>query len=93
MPLTVTILTYLLFSLIWADYGVLGYDHLDVYRARLESNIERLEDRRGELWLIAPDLDLMIHGGAPLPPDLKAQALRVKEVILDIMHRSAAGRF
>lgn len=49
MPLTVTILTYLLFSLIWADYGVLGYEHLDAYKGRLESNIERLEDRRGEL--------------------------------------------
>ncbi len=49
MPLTVTILTYLLFSLIWADYGVLGYEHLDAYRVRLESNIERLEGRRTEL--------------------------------------------
>lgn len=49
MPLTVTIVTYLLFSLIWADYGVLGYADLDAYRGRLETNIERLEDRRAEL--------------------------------------------
>ncbi len=49
MPLTVTIFTYLLLSLIWADYGVLGYAHLDAYRGRLESNIERLEDRQAEL--------------------------------------------
>ena len=49
LPLTVTILTYLLLSLIWADYGVLGYERLEAYKARLESNIERLEDRQSEL--------------------------------------------
>jgi cell division protein FtsB len=49
VPLTVTIVTYLLFSLIWDDYGVLGYADLDAYRGRLETNIERLEDRRAEL--------------------------------------------
>ncbi len=49
MPLTVTILTYLLFSLIWAEYGVLGYARLETYRGRLESNIDRLDDRQAEL--------------------------------------------
>jgi uncharacterized protein (DUF302 family) len=68
-------------------------DYSDAYSAYLPCRITLLEDRRGKLWLIAPDMDLMIHGGAPLPPDLRSETLRVKAVILDIMHRGAAGRF
>ncbi|MFP4373210.1 MAG: septum formation initiator family protein [Spirochaetaceae bacterium] len=49
VPLTVTILTYLLLSLVWADYGVLAYERLGAYKARLEANVERLEGRRDEL--------------------------------------------
>lgn len=49
VPATVTILTYLLLSLVWADYGVLAHDRLDAYRGRLERNIERLEERQREL--------------------------------------------
>ena len=35
----------------------------------------------------------MIHGGQELPPALKEEALQVKEIILDIMNRGAAGEF
>lgn len=68
-------------------------DYRDAYSAYLPCRVTLLEDREGRLWLIAPDMDLMIHGGAPLPTELKAEALRVRETILDIMSRGAAGAF
>jgi hypothetical protein len=36
---------------------------------------------------------MMIYGGKPLPPELKEEALKVREVILDIMKRGASGAF
>jgi hypothetical protein len=39
------------------------------------------------------NLDLMIHGGEPLPPELKDQALRVRDTIREIMNGAAAGEF
>ncbi|MGD2081822.1 MAG: DUF302 domain-containing protein [Chromatiales bacterium] len=68
-------------------------DYSDAYAACLPCRITLLEDLEGRLWLIAMNMDLMIHGGAPLPPDLKADALKVKEVMLDIMSRGARGAF
>jgi hypothetical protein len=38
-------------------------------------------------------MDLMIYGGKPLPPELKKEAMQVKEIILDIMNRGAHGEF
>jgi hypothetical protein len=38
-------------------------------------------------------MDMMIYGGKQLPTELKAQAMEVKEQILDIMHRGASGEF
>jgi len=39
------------------------------------------------------NLDLMIHGGRELPPELKEQALKVREAIYDIMKAAASGEF
>ncbi len=68
-------------------------DYSDAFSAYLPCRITLLEDAEGKLWLYALDMDLMIHGGAQLPPELKARALKVKDVILDIMRRGAAGEF
>ena len=38
-------------------------------------------------------MDMMIYGGEPLPPELKTEAMKVKEYILDIMKRGATGAF
>jgi hypothetical protein len=38
-------------------------------------------------------MDIMIHGGKELPPELKEEALQVKEIILDIINRGAEGDF
>jgi uncharacterized protein (DUF302 family) len=68
-------------------------DYSDAYSAYLPCRITLLEDKAGKLWLTALNMDMMIYGGEPLPPELKAEALQVKEQILDIMNRGAAGEF
>jgi uncharacterized protein (DUF302 family) len=68
-------------------------DYSDAFSAYLPCRITLLEDTSGKLWLYTLNMDLMIHGGEELPPALKEEALKVKEIILDIMNRGAAGEF
>jgi len=68
-------------------------DYSDAYSAYLPCRITMIEDKQGKLWLISLNMDLMIYGGATLPPELKAEAIKVKEIILDIMNRGSTGEF
>jgi len=68
-------------------------DYDDAFSAYLPCRIVMVEDKQHRLWLYTLNLDLMIHGGRPLPPKLAAEANRVKKVITEIMHRAAAGEF
>ncbi len=68
-------------------------DYSDAYSAYLPCRVTLIEDQAGKLWLVALNMDLMIYGGAPLPPELKQEAIQVKEYILDIMNRGATGEF
>jgi uncharacterized protein (DUF302 family) len=68
-------------------------DHSDAYAAYLPCRITLMEDTEGKLWLITLNMDMMIYGGEPLPPELKEEAIKVKEYILDIMNRGATGDF
>ncbi|MCW8824795.1 MAG: DUF302 domain-containing protein [Gammaproteobacteria bacterium] len=68
-------------------------DYSDAFSAYLPCRITMIEDKQGKLWLISLNMDLMIYGGAPLPPALKEEAMKVKEIILDIMKRGATGEF
>jgi len=68
-------------------------DYRDSFSAYLPCRITMVEDQSGKLWLFTLNMDLMIHGGEPLPPELKAEALAVKEMIEEIMQRGAAGDF
>ena len=65
----------------------------DAFSAYLPCRISLLEDKTGNLWLYSLNMDLMIHGGIPLPDELKKEALNVKRIILDIMKRGASGEF
>ncbi len=65
----------------------------DAFSAYLPCRITLLEDKTGKLWLYSLNMDLMIHGGTPLPQELKKEALNVKKIILDIMNRGASGEF
>ena len=68
-------------------------DYNDAYSAYLPCRIALVEDKSGQAYLYSLNMDLMIYGGKPLPPALKEEAMKVKEIILDIMHRGASGDF
>ena len=68
-------------------------DFSDAFSAYLPCRVAMVEDKQGKVWLYTLNMDLMIHGGTPLPADLKAEAEKVKETILSIMHRGAQGDF
>ncbi len=68
-------------------------DYNDAFSAYLPCRVTLLEDKQGQLWLYSLNMDLMIHGGTPLPAELKQEALKVKMIIQDIMARGASGEF
>lgn len=68
-------------------------EYSDAFSAYLPCRVTLLEDKKGKLWLYSLNMDLMIHGGTPLPEELKKEALNVKKIILDIMKRGASGEF
>jgi len=68
-------------------------DYSDAFSAYLPCRVTLLEDKQGRLWIYSLNMDLMIHGGKPLSPVLKEEALKVKMIIKDIMQRGAAGEF
>jgi uncharacterized protein (DUF302 family) len=63
------------------------------YAAYLPCRISMVEEKDGQIWLYALNMDMMIEGGKTLPDDLLAEAKNVRTVILDIMKRGAAGDF
>ena len=68
-------------------------DYSDAFSAYLPCRIALVEDKTGQLWLYTLNMDMMIHGGAELPPELFEEASQVKDIILDIMNRGAEGDF
>jgi uncharacterized protein (DUF302 family) len=68
-------------------------DYSDAYSAYLPCRISLVEDKTGKLWVYSLNMDMMIHGGKKLPPELFDEANVVKDVILDIMTRGAEGDF
>ncbi len=68
-------------------------DYNDAFSAYLPCRVSLVEDKQGKLWIYSLNMDMMIYGGTPLPPALKKEALRVKEIIQAIMSRGASGEF
>jgi hypothetical protein len=68
-------------------------EYSDAYSAYLPCRVSLVEDTTGKLWIYSLNMDMMIHGGKALPPDLFDEANEVKDVILDIMNRGAEGDF
>ena len=52
-----------------------------------------LVERDDGLWLYTLNMDMMIRMGRKLPPDLKADALKVREAIWLMMERGSTGDF
>jgi uncharacterized protein (DUF302 family) len=70
---------------------MLAYNN--AYSAFMPCVISVVEDTDGKLWLYAMNLDFLIHGARELPPDLKAEALKVRRNMREIMEGAAAGEF
>ena len=68
-------------------------EHDIAFAAYLPCRISLVEDENGDLWITTLDMDMMIHGGKTLPPELLAEALEVKDIMLDILERAAEGDF
>jgi hypothetical protein len=73
--------------------GMRMADYNGAYTSFMPCRIAVVEDPKGKLWLHTLNLDLMIHGGKPLPPELKEGALKVRDTILAIMQGAAHGEF
>jgi uncharacterized protein (DUF302 family) len=76
-----------------ARVGQQMLEYRDQYSGFMPCRIALVEDKQGKLWLHTLNLDLMIHGGTDLPPELKASAIRVRNTIKEIMEGAAAGEF
>ncbi len=68
-------------------------DFNDAFSAYLPCRVALIEDLTGQLWLYTLNMDMMIYGGKPLPPELKETAIGVKTTILAIMKGGAEGDF
>ena len=76
-----------------ARVGKALIEYQDSYTGFMPCRIAVVEGKDGSLTLYSMNLDLMIHGGRELPPELKEQAIRVRGVIRAIMTAGAAGEF
>jgi len=76
-----------------ARVGAMMIDYNEKYSAFMPCRIAIVEDMQGQVWLQSMSLDMMIYGGKPLPPELKAQALKVRNTLYEIMQSAAAGDF
>jgi len=68
-------------------------DYSDAYSAYLPCRVSLVQDKQGKLWIYSLNMDMMIHGGKPLPHDLKQEAMHVKKMIETIMQRASTGGF
>ena len=63
------------------------------YGAYLPCRITLMQDKEGNYWLYTLDLDMMIHGGQPLPPKMLKYGNQVKNTIYTMMDKAAHGDF
>ncbi len=73
--------------------AMLMADHSDAFSAYLPCRIALIEDKSGQRWLYALDMNAMIYGGAPLPDYLLEKALAVQETMNAIQNGGAEGDF
>ena len=68
-------------------------DYSDAFAAYLPCRVAMVEDKQGKYHLYSLDMDMMIYGGKSLPAELHAEAIKVQQIITDIMKRAAKGDF
>lgn len=68
-------------------------DYSDAFAAYLPCRIALLQDKTGKLWIYTINMDLLIYGGKPLPPELKEETLKVKKIMQTVLSDGAKGDF
>ena len=76
-----------------AKVGKQMLEYKNQYSGFMPCRIALVEDKDGGLWLYSMNLDLMIHGGKELPPELKEGAITVRRYLREMMEGAAAGEF
>nr|VFK12280.1 MAG: Uncharacterized conserved protein, DUF302 family [Candidatus Kentron sp. LPFa]VFK24300.1 MAG: Uncharacterized conserved protein, DUF302 family [Candidatus Kentron sp. LPFa] len=76
-----------------AQTGKMMADYRDTYTGLMPCRIAVVEDKQSKLWLYSMNPDLMIHGGAKLPDDIKKSAMHARHAIRAMMEGAAAGDF
>jgi uncharacterized protein (DUF302 family) len=61
--------------------------------AYLPCRVAMVERDDGTFALYSMNMDMILHGGESLPPELFKKAMNVKNVILAVMEKGAAGDF
>ena len=74
-----------------AKVGALMADYNNTYTAFMPCRIALVQDPDGTMWLQMMDLELLIYGGKPLPPELKAGAIKVREALNQLIIGAAQG--
>lgn len=73
--------------------GQMMADYRDAYTGFMPCRVSVVEDKSGKLWLYTMNLDMMIHGGRQLPEELRKEAIRVRNILWDMVHGAAKGEF
>ncbi len=68
-------------------------NHSRYYSGFMPCRISLIEYGNGDRYLITMDLQLAIHGGRPLPPEMLELATKVKTAMEEIPSRAAEGDF
>jgi len=76
-----------------ARVGMMMLDYNNKYSGFMPCRIAIVQDNSGKVWIYSMNLDMMIYGGKPLPPELKAKAITVRNTLYEIMKAAAAGEF
>ena len=76
-----------------AGIGKMMLEYHDQYSGFMPCRIALVQDKSGRLWLHTLNLDLMIHGGKELPPEVKEGALKVRNIIKEMLAGAAKGEF
>jgi len=63
-----------------------------IFAAYMPCRIALVEDEKGKTWLMMLNLDMLINS-AELPADVKEIAVRVNDVLMQIMEAGATGDF
>lgn len=60
------------------------------FAAYLPCRITLVEDKKGQGWLVMMNLDMLVNG-SNLNPELKKEAMRVRDILMEIMDAGVSG--